>query len=68
MSLGWPVFFQYIQYILQFKEKQWQRRLRPNCFAATQYLGPYARPTHAAESTLGPTPSAPKQWKSDVHV
>ena len=63
-TLRGPLYFQYFRL---FKPSLF----RPNCSEAIQQLHhcPCARPAHVAGvGAQGPTASAPKQWKSDVHV
>ena len=68
---GWPVFF---QYFWQFKEKRRSSLLGEMFRGHTiiYYNGhdncACARPADVAELSPCPTPSALKQWKSDVHL
>ena len=69
---GWPLFFLYFDNsTLLFKIKQWPSLFRPNCSEAIQWLKslPMCQVcTCGSFRAQGPTKSAPKQWKSEVHL
>ena len=67
MSLGWPLFFQYFQ---QFRQKNgqafWGEAIQS--LYSLRYTTHMPGPHKWQCPGPGPTPSASKQWKSDVHI